>query len=392
MEDRKSRHSAIMVAAVLAILLLPALVFTALPNMFFGFGHSETDAVIRMTEQAKMIGSIYMDLENFEKSQIDSLVTGIAAEYEASGNTIDRIEVTSNFEEEDLLWLIAINSVLHQQDLNDMSAADIRRFCTARLVVGSFLEQTTLKIEIRKLDPEQLMDQLGFDDAAKTWAGALYEVLSESNALEKYKEYFDVPPPSYEGDTSGGGSITPGGSGDNAIDISAFVSPGTKNNLDLAAYAVQAWENGWGYVWGTYGNVLTQSLFDYKLRQYPDGVGKYAAFIRENWLNRRTADCVGLIKGYGWLDAQSLEIRYGTNGMPDYSANQMYQSATESGTMDTMPDIVGLAVWKPGHIGVCIGNGYVIEAMGTKYGVVKTELAKRNWSGWCKIPYIDYLE
>ena len=146
------------------------------------------------------------------------------------------------------------------------------------------------------------------------------------------------------------------------------------------------------YVWGTYGNVLTQSLFDYKLQQYPDGVGKYADFIRNNWLNHRTADCVGLIKGYGWLDANSLEIKYGTNGMPDYGANQMYQSATESGTMDTMPDIVGLAVWKQGHIGVYIGNGYVIEAMGTKYGVVKTELTKRSWSGWCKIPYIDYLE
>lgn len=392
MEDKRRP---IIIVGLTALLLTPMLIFTAIPNMFFGFEHSEADAVIRMTEQAKMIGSIYMSLENFEKSQIDSLVTGIAAEYEASGNTIDRIEVKCDFEEDDLCWLIAVNSVLHQQDLDSMGAADIRQFCTARLTVGSLLEAATLKVEVRKIEPEQLMNQLGFDDEAKTWAGALYEVLSESDALEKYKDHFDVPPPSYEGDTSGGGSITPGGSGgsgDNAIDISAFVSPGTKNNLDLAAYAVQAWENGWGYVWGTYGNVLTQSLFDYKLQQYPDGVGKYADFIRNNWLNRRTADCVGLIKGYGWLDANSLEIKYGTNGMPDYGANQMYQSATESGTMDTMPDIVGLAVWKQGHIGVYIGNGYVIEAMGTKYGVVKTELVKRSWSGWCKIPYIDYLE
>lgn len=390
--ENKQHGIVSVVVMIAALLLAPSLIFTALPNMFFGFESSETDAVIHMTEQAKMIGSVYMSLENFEKSQIDSLVTGIAAEYEASGNTIDRIEVKSGFEEDDLLWLIAINSVLHQQDLDSMSAADIRQFCTSRLTVGALLEAATLKVEIRKIDPEQLMEQLGFDDEAKTWAGALYEVLSESGALEKYRDYFDVPPPSYEGDTSGGGSITPGGSGDNAIDISAFVSPGTKNNLDLAAYAIQAWENGWGYVWGTYGNVLTPSLFDYKLQQYPDGVGKYADFIRNNWLNRRTADCVGLIKGYGWLDAQSLEIKYGTNGMPDYGANQMYQSATESGTMDTMPDIVGLAVWKQGHIGVYIGNGYVIEAMGTKYGVVKTELAKRSWSGWCKIPYIEYWE
>ncbi len=394
MEDKRHGLASVTVI-VTALLLTPLMIFTALPNMFFGFENSETDAVIHMTEQARMIDSVYMSLENFEKSQIDSLVTGIAAEYEASGNTIDRIEVKSGFDEDDLLWLIAVNSVLHQQDLDSMSAADIRQFCTSRLTVDPLLEGATLKVEIGKIDPGQLMDQLGFDDEARIWAGVLYEVLSESDALEKYRDHFDIPPPSYEGDTSGGGSITPGGSGgsgDNAIDISAFISPNTKNNLDLAAYAIQAWENGWGYVWGTYGNVLTQSLFDYKLQQYPDGVGKYADFIRNNWLNRRTADCVGLIKGYGWLDTQSLEIKYGTNGMPDYGANQMYQSATESGTMDAMPDIVGLAVWKQGHIGVYIGNGYVIEAMGTKYGVVKTELSKRSWSGWCKIPYIDYLE
>ncbi len=396
MEDKRGPVAIIVDLA--ALLLVPMLIFTAIPNMFFGFEYSETDEVIHMTEQARVIGSVYMSLENFEKSQMDSLITGIAAEYEARGNAVDRIEVKSDFEEDDLLWLIAINSVLYQQDLDSMSAADIRRFCTSRLsftpkILGESTK--TLKVEVKKIDPEALMNQLGFDEKAKTWAGAIFEVLSESGALEKYKDYFDVPPPSYEGDTSGGGSITPGGSGgggDNTIDISAFVSPSTKNNLDLAAYAVQAWENGWGYVWGTYGNVLTPSLFDYKLQQYPDGVGKYADFIRNNWLNRRTADCVGLIKGYGWLDAQSLEIKYGTNGMPDYGANQMYQSATDSGTMDTMPEIVGLAVWKQGHIGVYIGNGYVIEAMGTKYGVVRTELAKRSWSGWCKIPYIDYLE
>ena len=73
-----------------------------------------------------------------------------------------------------------------------------------------------------------------------------------------------------------------------------------------------------------------------------------------------------------------------------FGANQMYYSATESGTIDTMPDIPGLAVWHDGHIGVYIGGGQVIEAMGTKYGVVKTELANRGWTHWLKIPYINY--
>ena len=171
--ENKQHGIVSVVVMIAALLLAPSLIFTALPNMFFGFESSETDAVIHMTEQAKMIGSVYMSLENFEKSQIDSLVTGIAAEYEASGNTIDRIEVKSGFEEDDLLWLIAINSVLHQQDLDSMSAADIRQFCTSRQTVGALMEAATLKVEIRKIDPEQLMAQLGFDDETKTWDGAL---------------------------------------------------------------------------------------------------------------------------------------------------------------------------------------------------------------------------
>jgi cell wall-associated NlpC family hydrolase len=40
---------------------------------------------------------------------------------------------------------------------------------------------------------------------------------------------------------------------------------------------------------------------------------------------------------------------------------------------------------------VYIGNGEVIEAMGTKYGVVKTQLSERSWTAWLQIPYINYI-
>jgi len=174
------------------------------------------------------------------------------------------------------------------------------------------------------------------------------------------------------------------------IDVSSYIDLDRKNAADLATYAVHAWEQGWGYVWGTCGWVLTDSLFESKLNQYPEGVGNYEDFIRANWLHGRTTDCVGLIKGYGWLDAETLTVGYGTNGMPDYSANQMFHAATVTGTIDTIPEKPGLAVWRDGHIGVYIGNGYVIEAMGTKYGVVKTKLAERSFTHWLEIPYIDY--
>lgn len=37
----------------------------------------------------------------------------------------------------------------------------------------------------------------------------------------------------------------------------------------------------------------------------------------QNWLGRRTADCVGLIKGYGWYNAETGQTEIGANDMPD---------------------------------------------------------------------------
>lgn len=34
----------------------------------------------------------------------------------------------------------------------------------------------------------------------------------------------------------------------------------------------------------------------------------------------------------------------------------------------------------------------MIEAKGTKYGVVKTKLSKGKWTHWYKCPYIEYIE
>lgn len=176
------------------------------------------------------------------------------------------------------------------------------------------------------------------------------------------------------------------------IDTSDYINPSVKNNLDLVKWAIHAEKAGWGYVWGTYGTVLTRSFYKAKVEQYPEEVGGYADFIEANWLGGRTADCVGFIKGYGWLNPDTHQIEYGTNGMPDIGADTMYANATEKGEIDTIPEIPGLAVWHQGHIGIYIGNGEVIEAMGTRYGVVKTQLSSSRWTHWLKIPYITYLE
>ncbi len=176
------------------------------------------------------------------------------------------------------------------------------------------------------------------------------------------------------------------------INTANYVDPTTKNNLDLVKWAENAADKGWGYVWGTYGSVLDNSLLDSKITQYPEEVGGKEQFIRENWLWKRTADCVGLIKGYSWYDAETQKTLLVSNGMPDIGADTMYENATEKGSIDTIPEILGLAVWKEGHIGIYIGNGKVVEAYGTTTGVIYSELADGGWSHWLKIPYITYME
>lgn len=165
-----------------------------------------------------------------------------------------------------------------------------------------------------------------------------------------------------------------------------------KNNLDLVKWAQMAYDNKWGYVWGSHGNVLTANELKRLEKTFGSHVTDKEEYIKSHWLGRRTSDCVGLIKGYGWYNEESGTIKYGTNGMADVTADGMFSAATEKGPINTMPDIPGLAVWHQGHIGVYIGNGYVIHAANTYDGVIKTPITSSGWTHWLKVPYINYIE
>ncbi len=174
------------------------------------------------------------------------------------------------------------------------------------------------------------------------------------------------------------------------MDLSGFRTPEEKTNLDLVVWVKGAQRSGWGYVKSTFGRVMNDAYFMRIHEQYPE-IFEYEEFIRENWFGKRTADCIGLIKGYCWYEPDTGTFSYKSHGCPDVNQDMLFNAATEKGTIDTMPDIPGLAVWQPGHIGVYIGNGMVIEAKGTLYGVVRSTLSLGSWTHWCKIPYIEYV-
>ena len=167
-----------------------------------------------------------------------------------------------------------------------------------------------------------------------------------------------------------------------------FKDPSTKNNVDLVAWARETYSDGWGYVWGSYGRVLTPEYFSELCDQYPDHVDVYYDYIEDNYIGRRVADCAGLIKGYLWYDPDSGKFIY--DGSTDYGANSMYYAAEQKGEISSIPEIPGLGVWHDGHVGIYIGGGYVIQAMGTKYGVVRTELEGSSFTNWFQIPGVTY--
>ena len=171
------------VGVLIAIIVIPMFVISAMPNMFFGYETSEKNPQITMREQALSIGGAYLSLEDFEKTQQDTIITGEAAAYENQGVTIDEIRVSSKFNEEDLCWYIAINSVAHKQDLSEMKPEEVQSLLISNLKHTTRLEssgdQTVLRIIFQPLDKDKLMDDLGFDEDAKTWAGALFETAGQ---------------------------------------------------------------------------------------------------------------------------------------------------------------------------------------------------------------------
>lgn len=140
------------------------------------------------------------------------------------------------------------------------------------------------------------------------------------------------------------------------------------------------------YWYGTFGQAASKPLYSEKKRQYPT----YYRWEYDSEI-AKVHDCVGLVKGYLWCDSPEDNTPV-YDATQDISANGMRDACTKLGTMASIPETPGVLVFKDGHIGVYIGNGFVVEARGHDYGVVKTKLEERDWKMWGYCPFIDYEE
>lgn len=160
-------------------------------------------------------------------------------------------------------------------------------------------------------------------------------------------------------------------------------------NVQFAEFCLAVYAAKWVYWYGTCGYKCTTSLFNSKKKQYPAHytsarASGYKADISNGCM---CADCVGLIKAFFWKGGSlNGTSKYGANGCPDKSANGMYQLCKETGAISTIPDIPGLIVWKSGHIGVYVGNGYTVEMQGFAADCVKRKVTAGSWTNWGKLP------
>lgn len=164
---------------------------------------------------------------------------------------------------------------------------------------------------------------------------------------------------------------------------------------------------GHSYWYGTCGYKATKGLLSRKRNQY----SQYYPSSLESKFQKDIAnkdvvcDCIGGCKAYAWtgggqsiLDSigkdGAVSNSYGSNGCPDKGANSMFTYAKSKGrawgTIDTLPDVVGLCLHKDGHVGYTVGGGYAVEWQGTRIGCVKTVIANRKWTEWFQLPFINY--
>ena len=126
----------------------------------------------------------------------------------------------------------------------------------------------------------------------------------------------------------------------------AFSAGASGTGAGLAEWALNAYYEGWSYVYG--GST-------------PGAV-----------------DCSGLIYSY-----------CGGERCGDPQLN----TATERGSVSSgIPDVHGLGLWRPGHVGVYVGDGMEVDARGDAYDMCYESVygSYSGWTYWFKLAAVSY--
>lgn len=158
-----------------------------------------------------------------------------------------------------------------------------------------------------------------------------------------------------------------------------------KTNIDLIEYAKKALNSDSCYIYGTFGQLVTEKLIDEKAAQYPSQMTpNRVATAKKTMINKHAWDCSGLIKGC-IMDGKYIASE-------DLNARGMYNACTNKGVIISPKTIApGELVFNKSltHVGIWTGSE-VIEAKGFNYGLRKTVLSDFYYHG--RYTHIKYVE
>ena len=155
-----------------------------------------------------------------------------------------------------------------------------------------------------------------------------------------------------------------------------------------------ALDEGWGYIWGTWGQTWTKEK-QKAIEKTTDSNRAKSRKYGSKWIGHRVADCSGLPR---WAFYQ-----YGIK-VPHSSHYQWTDCCRKRGELingrrdDGVKIRPGTAVFmhrasddRRNHVGTYVGGDDVIEAKGAYYGVVTSKLSEWDeWGEWKDVDYSEY--
>ena len=162
-----------------ALLLLPLLIFTALPNTIFGFASATNQGVADFTASARRLSSAYQNITQKNQSALERLVNSILPGF----SDYDEYKVTDGSGGMNQNWLIAIGSVRYKQDLAVMDDDALEDLLFGKLDYSASITDRVLNISVWDLTPEAYMDRLNFTQEEKDWAALLYSVMADGQSV-----------------------------------------------------------------------------------------------------------------------------------------------------------------------------------------------------------------
>ena len=160
---------------------------------------------------------------------------------------------------------------------------------------------------------------------------------------------------------------------------------------DLVTLFQQALSESWGYIWGTAGEKWTEAK-QAALEKTTDDNRAQGRLYGKKWIGHTVADCSGLftwafrkLGGYMYHGSDTMYRKYCVNKGELKKGRRTDSAALKPGT--------AVFVWngkKYSHVGLYVGNGTVVEAMGTVSGVTTTKVTATKWTHWGELTGVDY--